>query len=513
MLQELKSMFEKQAGVERFDLIQTFHASKQEEGKPVGSASSTCIFTIELFSFPNKSWVYNTGCDTHICITKQGLRGAKKLEQGALYLYVGNCGRAQVEAIRSFDLVLPNGLVICLDNCHYAPTITRGVVSVHRLVENGFIQCFMDYGILVSKNDVLYFNAISRDGYLKETMGYYFYFLPENKIVVARYAEFFKKSLITQEVTGRAIDLEEIQDEDTSPSKITSEIPMEVEGFESPQNEVISIRSMTLELHRQFEDYSSYEMLQELKYMFEKQARVERFDLIQTFHACKQEEGKPVGFASFTCIFTIELFSFPNKSWVYNTGCDTHICITKKGLRGAKKLEQGALYLYVGNGGRAQVEAVRSFDLVLPNGLVICLDNCHYAPTITRGVVSVHRLVENGFIQCFMDYGILVSKNDVRYFNAIPRDGIYEIDMHNLVPKVNSIYNVSNKRAKHNLDSTYLWHCKMTRKPFPHHIERATDLLGIIHTDVHGPLRHVSRQDIRAIRILISVAAFYDYKI
>ncbi|GKE88058.1 zinc finger, CCHC-type containing protein, partial [Tanacetum coccineum] len=33
---ELKSMFEKQAGVERFDLIQTFHACKHEEGKPVG---------------------------------------------------------------------------------------------------------------------------------------------------------------------------------------------------------------------------------------------------------------------------------------------------------------------------------------------------------------------------------------------------------------------------------------------------------------------------------------------
>ncbi|GKG01064.1 hypothetical protein Tco_0305769, partial [Tanacetum coccineum] len=63
-------------------------------------------------------------------------------------------------------------------------------------------------------------------GYPKKTMGYYFYFPPENKIVVARYAEFYKKSLITQ----RAIDLEEIQDEDTSPFEITSEIPMEVEG-------------------------------------------------------------------------------------------------------------------------------------------------------------------------------------------------------------------------------------------------------------------------------------------
>ncbi|GJS20388.1 retrotransposon protein, putative, ty1-copia subclass [Tanacetum coccineum] len=35
---------------------------------------------------------------------------------------------------------------------------------------------------------------------------------------------------------------------------------------------------------------------------------------------------------------------------------------------------------------------------------------------------------------------------------------------------------------------------KMTRKLFPHRPERAIDLLGIIHTDVCGPLRHVSRQ-------------------
>ncbi|GKD32532.1 hypothetical protein Tco_1248041 [Tanacetum coccineum] len=35
--EELKSMFEKQVGVERFDLIQTFHVCKQEEGKSVSS--------------------------------------------------------------------------------------------------------------------------------------------------------------------------------------------------------------------------------------------------------------------------------------------------------------------------------------------------------------------------------------------------------------------------------------------------------------------------------------------
>ncbi|GKA04889.1 hypothetical protein Tco_0684009 [Tanacetum coccineum] len=61
-------------------------------------------------------------------------------------------------------------------------------------------------------------------------------------------------------------------------------------------NEVacLMLGSMTPELHRQFENYAPYEMLQELKAMFEKQAGVESFDLIQTFHACKQEDGKPV---------------------------------------------------------------------------------------------------------------------------------------------------------------------------------------------------------------------------
>nr|GEU80296.1 retrotransposon protein, putative, Ty1-copia subclass [Tanacetum cinerariifolium] len=35
---------------------------------------------------------------------------------------------------------------------------------------------------------------------------------------------------------------------------------------------------------------------------------------------------------------------------------------------------------------------------------------------------------------------------------------------------------------------------KMNRKPLPYRTERAIDLLRLIHTDVCGPLRHVSRQ-------------------
>ncbi|GJW81455.1 zinc finger, CCHC-type containing protein [Tanacetum coccineum] len=146
------------------------------------------------------------------------------------------------------------------------------------------------------------------------------------------------------------------------------------------------------------------------------------------------------------------------------------------------------------------VEAIGSFDLVLPNGLIIVLDNCHYAPSITKGVVSVSCLVDKGFTQCFMDFGLSVSMNNI------------------------------NKRTKSNLDSTYLWHCrlahinkkrieklqhdgllkstdnepfdqcvscisgKMTRKPFSHKTKKVKDVLGLIHTDVCGTLRHVSNK-------------------
>ncbi|GJW60883.1 retrotransposon protein, putative, ty1-copia subclass [Tanacetum coccineum] len=225
--------------------------------KQVGTASSSCIFTIELFSFLNKSWVYDTGCGTHICNTKHALRGEMKLKQGALYLFMGNDVRAQVEAIRSYDLVLPNGLLTppyTLQHNGVSERRNRTLLDMVRSMMNLITLplSFWDYALetatrilnMVPTKKVdktpyeLWYGKVpnlsyvrntkvwgcetlvKRDtpdklqqrsvkcifiGYPKETMGYYFYFLPENKIVVA------------------------------------SEIPMEVEGFKPPQEEVVPV--------------------------------------------------------------------------------------------------------------------------------------------------------------------------------------------------------------------------------------------------------------------------------
>ncbi|GKA75119.1 zinc finger, CCHC-type containing protein [Tanacetum coccineum] len=60
-------------------------------------AGGSGIFTIELNTFLNRSWIYDTGCGTHICNTTQGLRASKKLKSGVLSLYVGNGKREVVE--------------------------------------------------------------------------------------------------------------------------------------------------------------------------------------------------------------------------------------------------------------------------------------------------------------------------------------------------------------------------------------------------------------------------------
>ncbi|GKC46675.1 retrotransposon protein, putative, ty1-copia subclass [Tanacetum coccineum] len=281
---------------------------------------------------------------------------------------------------------------------------------------------------------------------------------------------------------------------------------------------------------------------------------VERFDLIQTFHACKQEEGKPVvayvlkmkgyvkqlerlGYVlqqdlSVGLILnglTSDFVGFVRNYNMHNIGKtigELHAMLIEyeKGLLKKAEIPQGKdkqVYIPEPKNPKPSAKEHPAKD-----------DTCHHCKEVGHWKRNCHvylaKLLKKKKQASTASY--LVSKDNVLYFNVVLSNDIYEIDMSNIVPNNNSIYNVSNKRVKHNLDSTYLWHCrlahiskkrieklqqegllkstndksfdqcvsclssKMTRKSFPHRSERATCLLGIIHTDVCGPLRHVSRQ-------------------
>nr|GEV03140.1 retrotransposon protein, putative, Ty1-copia subclass [Tanacetum cinerariifolium] len=306
--------------------------------------------------------------------------------------------------------------------------------------------------------------------------------------------------------------------------------------IEQPLPSAHTVDSKALILAQWNAFYDAYN--EELNFMFEKQAGVKWFDLIRTFHACKQAEGKPVGpyilkmkgyleqlehlgyvlpqdisvGLILNCLNS-DFVGFVRSYNMYNMGKTVE---SRKPIQNRKLLKTR-----VKEKARERIKESLAKD-----------DACHHCKEVRHWkrnfcVYLAKLIVKKKQVGTASSS---VSKNDVICFNVISINGVYEVDMINLVPHFNSICTVSNKRAKHNLDSTYLWSCrlahiskkhieklqhdgllkstdeesfdkyvsclssKMMTKPFSHRTERATDLLGIIHIDVCGPFRHVSRQ-------------------
>nr|GEU45593.1 hypothetical protein [Tanacetum cinerariifolium] len=243
------------------------------------------------------------------------------------------------------------------------------------------------------------------------------------------------------------------------------------------QNEIVVLMLMTMEpdLQQNLENLGAYDMLKELKTLFSQQAE---HKLLQTI---REENHKGKGKSKLAYAPKPKTPPPPKKEDL------------SKDQR-SRKLKPGALSMYMDNGQRAAVEATGSYDLYFPSGLVIVLHNCHYASSITRGVISVYRLNGDGLINCFEnDNSILVSKNNLIYFNVVPSDGILEIVISNSNTIDRSI-------LFNSIDTKSFEKCvsclsgKMARKPYSHQVERAKDLLGLIHTNVCVPFKIMSRQ-------------------
>ncbi|KAJ9566931.1 hypothetical protein OSB04_002897 [Centaurea solstitialis] len=224
-------------------------------------------------------------------------------------------------------------------------------------------------------------------------------------------------------------------------------------------------------------------------------------------------------------IFMIDCLITSYESWVIDTGSGNHICNHLQGFTRRETLRKDRSNLRVGEGTPLIAEAVGSYSLSLPSGLVLELENCYYVPKMIRNVMSFDLLVDQGFYYKY-DYKMLsVFKNNIFYFKATPVNGRYTV---NLQDDNKEIYHIS-KRSKDIEDQTYLWHCrlghinkkrvelllkggflgtfdfkpfdncesclsgKMTKEPFNKDNERASDLLEIVHTDVCGPFSHEAR--------------------
>ena len=235
----------------------------------------------------------------------------------------------------------------------------------------------------------------------------------------------------------------------------------------------------------------------------------------------KKQKGNEI---STSGIFVIEVNFSTTSSWVLDTGCGSHICSNVQDLKRSRTLAKGEVDLRVANGARVAAVAVGTYELTLPSGLVIELENCYYVPAINKNIISVSCLDKKGFWFVIKNKCCSIYCDEMFYGTAPLSIGLYILDLE--LP----VYNINTKRLKSNdLNPTYLWHCrlghinenrisklhrdglldsfdfesyevcescllgKMTKVPFTGKGERASDLLGLIHSDVCGPLNTKAR--------------------
>nr|GEW48395.1 retrotransposon protein, putative, Ty1-copia subclass [Tanacetum cinerariifolium] len=314
--------------------------------------------------------------------------------------------------------------------------------------------------------------------------------------------------------------------------------------------EIVGLMLMTMEpeIQRNLEPFHAHEMLWDLKTLFAQQAgassEYKRFSLLQTgrranrrkgknkqayapkpkippppkredpvkdsiYHECgeighwkrncpqylvellKKKKNATSG-ASGSGIFVIELNTILNSSWIYDTGCGTHICNTTQGLRASRKLKPGALSLYVVNGQREAVEAI-GLQGHAPDRMCLYID------------VEEHELGDLGEPTNYK--AALLDPESEKWLNAI------NVEMQSM--KYNEVWilvelppngkSVSSKwlfKKKTDMDGnvhTYKAHLV---------VKGYTQTPGIDYEETFSPVA-----DIRAIRILIAIAVYYDYEI
>ena len=97
---------------------------------------------VNLALVPSDTWWIDTGATTHISVTMQACHSSRLPIDGERYIYTGNCKKAQVQAIGTFQLMLDSGFILILENTFIVPSFRRNLIFVSCLDKFGYLCSF-----------------------------------------------------------------------------------------------------------------------------------------------------------------------------------------------------------------------------------------------------------------------------------------------------------------------------------------------------------------------------------
>jgi hypothetical protein len=108
------------------------HLNKQ------GENHVTFVDESMFLSYSRSTWWIDSGATIHVANSLQGFHTRWTLQIGERSIRVTNDVEAEVEAIRELSLELNNGFILRLNNVLYIPSLSRNLISISCLDDDGF---------------------------------------------------------------------------------------------------------------------------------------------------------------------------------------------------------------------------------------------------------------------------------------------------------------------------------------------------------------------------------------
>ncbi|KAM1306817.1 hypothetical protein ACFX2H_009156 [Malus domestica] len=218
-----------------------------------------------------------------------------------------------------------------------------------------------------------------------------------------------------------------------------------------------------------------------------------------------------------------------SKGTCFHCGKDERWKKKYRGLAGSRTLHNGEMVVRVGNGTKISAKAIGTYMLKLPSGEVLELKNCLYFPSCIKNLISISKLLRDGHSVLFdkMSCTLYLNGRIISHGNMI--EGLFHLETNSGMHCIESGNTSKPKRAREEVNQGRMWHLKlghvnldkirkmskdgylrplgndqmgtcecclkgkMTKSPFTGKGERATEILGLIHTDVCRPMSTMSR--------------------
>ncbi|KAM1427662.1 hypothetical protein ACFXTO_020187 [Malus domestica] len=208
-----------------------------------------------------------------------------------------------------------------------------------------------------------------------------------------------------------------------------------------------------------------------------------------------------------------------SKGTCFHCGKDERWKKKYRGLVGSKSLLNNEMVVRVGNGTKISAKAIGTYMLNLPSGEVLELKNWLYFPSCIKNLISISKLLRDGRSVLFdkMSCTLYLNGRIISHGNMI--EGLFHLETNSGLHCIESRNTSKPKRAREEVNQEKMWHLKlghvnldkirkmskdgyfrplgddrmgtcecclkgkMTKSPFTGKGERATEILGLIHTD------------------------------